>query len=64
MKTILGPYRAIKRQFPDKKVRKLLVEQRGGVATLFIYKPQRGAWEVNSIEFTIRCMAIKSGRTA
>ena len=55
----LALFRALKRDIPDRKTRLAILRAKSGVAGLFRFNPSRGRIEVNSIEFAMRCMAIK-----
>lgn len=48
-------FRALKSQCPDRQARQALIRAKTGVAGLFVFKPALGRFEVNSIEFCIRC---------
>ena len=51
----LALFRALKSQCPDRQTRLALLRAKTGVAGLFMFKPALGRFEVNSIEFCIRC---------
>ncbi len=52
-------FRALKREIPDRQTRLAILRAKSGVAGMFIFKPALGRFEVNSIEFAMRCMAIR-----
>ena len=52
-------FRALRREIPDRQTRLAILRTKSGVAGLFRFDPSRGRIEVNSIEFAMRCMAIK-----
>ena len=52
-------FRAIKSQIPDRATRLAILRAKSGVAGLFRFDPSRDRIEINSIEFAMRCMAIK-----
>lgn len=51
----LAMFRALRQQCPDKSTRLALLRAKTGVAGLFLFKPALGRFEVNSIEFCVRC---------
>ena len=52
-------FRAIRREIPDKQTRLAILRAKSGVAGLFRVNPSRDRIEINSIEFAMRCMALK-----
>lgn len=55
----LALFRALKSQIPDKQTRLAILRAKSGVAGLFRFDPSRDRVEINSIEFAMRCMALK-----
>jgi len=55
----LKNFRALKSQCPDKATRVALLRAKSGVAGLFIFKPALNRFEVNSVEFCVRCAELK-----
>lgn len=52
-------FRALRAQIPDKETRLAILRAKTGVSGLFRFNPVLGRIEVNSVEFAVRCMAIK-----
>ena len=52
-------FRALRREIPDRTTRLAILRAKSGVAGLFRFDPSRDRIEINSIEFAMRCMALK-----
>jgi hypothetical protein len=52
-------FRALRAQILDRETRLAILRAKSGVAGLFRFDPSRGRIEINSIEFAMRCMALK-----
>ena len=55
----LSLFRALRREIPDRAARLAILRAKSGVAGLFRFDPSRDRIEINSIEFAMRCMALK-----
>ena len=55
----LSLFRALRAQIPDRETRLAILRAKSGVAGLFRFDPSRDRIEINSVEFAMRCMAIK-----